>query len=396
MSSEPPSENRPTGPPPGPPPEPEPGPGEEAGGYEPTQTDWSPRPSVPPGTTGGPSVPPRPPDQPPPGGGGPGGGGPEGGGPAGREPGGARTPWWRSKAVLVSSGVIVAAAVAVFFIAHNNKTGEIFLQSATAEGKDPFTASTAKTPPSSATASPTPMGGGSDNARKVAGSAPGIYGGSQNVSSCDVERQIRFLEQDQAKGRAFASVLQTDPGKLATTLRSGMTPVLLRADTRVTNHGFKDGAATQFQSVLQAGTAVLVDDKGLPRVRCACGNPLTPPKAFGGKTKPQGQSWPGYQPSGVVVVTEADTVLQSIVLYDPETGSWFERQTGTTGDEDKSVPPPGNAVSPGPSQSSASPSGPESSKPPSPSPSTPKSPSPAMSSAKPHAMGHRPPPLWTN
>ncbi|GAA3076790.1 hypothetical protein GCM10020000_72840 [Streptomyces olivoverticillatus] len=60
--------------------------------------------------------------------------------------------------MLVSSGVIVAAAVAVFFIAHNNKTGEIFLQSATAEGKDPFTASTAKTPPSSATANPTPHG----------------------------------------------------------------------------------------------------------------------------------------------------------------------------------------------------------------------------------------------
>ena len=53
-----------------------------------------------------------------------------------------------------------------------------------------------------------------------------------------------------------------------------LTPMQLRADTRVTNHGFVDGHATSLQSVLQAGTAVLVDDQGRPRVKCGCGNPL--------------------------------------------------------------------------------------------------------------------------
>ena len=53
-----------------------------------------------------------------------------------------------------------------------------------------------------------------------------------------------------------------------------LTPVTLRTDTAVTNHGFRDGSATAFQSVLQAGTGVLVDAQGLPRVRCYCGNPL--------------------------------------------------------------------------------------------------------------------------
>ena len=53
----------------------------------------------------------------------------------------------------------------------------------------------------------------------------------------------------------------------------GLTSVVLRADTQVTNHGFRDARVTGFQSVLQAGTAVLVDNRGVPRVRCACGSP---------------------------------------------------------------------------------------------------------------------------
>ncbi|PZT71125.1 hypothetical protein DN402_02310 [Streptomyces sp. SW4] len=64
---------------------------------------------------------------------------------------------------------------------------------------------------------------------------------------------------------------------------------MLRADTRVTGHGLRGGRPVGGQAVLQAGTAVLVDDRGVPRVRCAGGNPLTrrrrsgrtPPRAGG-------------------------------------------------------------------------------------------------------------------
>ena len=55
---------------------------------------------------------------------------------------------------------------------------------------------------------------------------------------------------------------------------SRLTPLVLRTDTVVTNHGYIDGAGDAFTSVLQAGTAVLVDDYGVPAVRCYCGNPL--------------------------------------------------------------------------------------------------------------------------
>ena len=45
---------------------------------------------------------------------------------------------------------------------------------------------------------------------------------------------------------------------------SELTPLVLLVDTRVTNHGFRKGRPTPHQSVLQAGTAVLVDRVGVP------------------------------------------------------------------------------------------------------------------------------------
>ena len=57
----------------------------------------------------------------------------------------------------------------------------------------------------------------------------------------------------------------------------GLRSVTLTRDTRVTNHSFVGERAVGFQAILQAGTAVLVDEKGVPVVRCRCGNPLLEP-----------------------------------------------------------------------------------------------------------------------
>jgi hypothetical protein len=46
-----------------------------------------------------------------------------------------------------------------------------------------------------------------------------------------------------------------------------LTPAVLRLDTRITDHGFDGMHSTARQSVFQAGTAVLVDAHGVPRVR---------------------------------------------------------------------------------------------------------------------------------
>ncbi|GGX86808.1 DUF6777 domain-containing protein [Streptomyces hiroshimensis] len=367
MSSEPPSSDRPTGPPSGP----LSGGGSESGRAGPPTPPEPTRADLP--TSGG--APGGPPGTPPPGGSGPPPPG-DSGPPRGplSEP---RRPWWRSgpRVALVAGAVVVVAALAVFFLRPEGG-GEVFLQPASAEGKDPFTPSTAnQTGAKEATAAPVvPSPGGT---RTVEGSSPGLYGGSEDESSCDVERQIGYLTKDQAKSRAFASAADIQPGEIPDYLRR-LTPVQLRSDTRVTNHGYKNGSATAYQSVLQAGTAVLADNRGVPRVRCACGNPLGPPVAIKGSQKTKGQTWSTYKSSQTVAVAPARTVIVVIIIYDPRTGEWFERPVGTDGSQDRRIPPPNGGVTSGPAlPTSAEPSSSEPSEPSSAPPSSPTAPPPS-------------------
>ncbi len=101
-----------------------------------------------------------------------------------------------------------------------------------------------------------------------------IYGGSGH-NACDPEALIAFLESHPAHARAWAGVQGINPDEIADYVR-GLTPGWLLADTEVTNHGFVDDDATPRAAILEAGTAVLVDDQGVPRARCRCGNPLLP------------------------------------------------------------------------------------------------------------------------
>ncbi|MFD9792657.1 DUF6777 domain-containing protein [Streptomyces sp. NPDC059070] len=243
-------------------------------------------------------------------------------------------------AAVMSIGVFVTACGGD---SGNSASGEkeLFLQPVAASGPDPFTESTAKSarpltpsqPPPNTPSSPTAT---VQAIRAVSGSTPGLYGGTQSVSSCDVEQQIRFLRADGAKARAFSETAGINPDDLPSFLR-GLTPVVLRADTRVTNHGYKDGRATAFQSVLQAGTAVMVDDHGSPRVRCACGNPLTPPVATRGAAS-RGQSWPGYQPQRTVVINRTTNIVNSLIIVNVINNTWIERPTGDHGMHDRERP----------------------------------------------------------
>ncbi|MDH6501835.1 MULTISPECIES: DUF6777 domain-containing protein [unclassified Streptomyces] len=335
MSVEPPSSGRPTGPPSGP--------------------------------LSGPSQPPSgPPSQPP---------GSSGGAPT-PEP---DRPWWRSapRVAMIAAALVAAVVLAVVFTRSEGGggstsaggDGEVFLQAAAKTGPDPFTESTAKdssVPPVSAT--PTGSSEPANAVRGVDGAAPGLYGGTRNVSSCDVEKQVKALGADPAKNKAFASVAGVQPSGVPAYLRS-LTPVQLRMDTRVTNHGYRDGAATSYQAVLQAGTAVLVDDHGVPRTRCACGNPLTPPVAQQSTPKRTGDTWAAYRPSNVVVVAPSTTVINIFVIYDPDHHDWIGRHRGDTGGKDHKTDPP---VKPSPSVSVSTPTTPSA-------PTSPSSPSPCVS-----------------
>ena len=113
-----------------------------------------------------------------------------------------------------------------------------------------------------------------------------------------------------------------------------LTPMVLTRDTRVTNHGYRDGRATKLQSTLQKGTAVLTDQKGVPRVKCYCGNPLLPPVATSGRPVYRGSVWEGFQPAQVTVVQQTTNVINVFVLTDITTGGLFDRPVGTTGAND--------------------------------------------------------------
>ncbi|MFJ4483204.1 DUF6777 domain-containing protein [Streptomyces longwoodensis] len=345
---------------------------------------FSGRPTGPPsGPLSGPSQPPSgPPSQPP--------GGAPGGDSGGTPP---HRPWWRSAPRVAVLTAVVVAAVAVALVlgrsgGGSGGGGEVFLQAAGKTGPDPFTESTAEdnsappvsVPPTAATA-PT------NQVRGVDGGSAGLYGGTRHLSSCDVEQQIRSLGADATKNEAFASVAGVTPSGVPAYLR-GLTPVQLRMDTRVTNHGYRDGAATGYQAVLQAGTAVLVDARGLPRVRCACGNPLTPPVPQSTTPRPTGDSWPSYSPANVVVVTPAPRVVDVFVLYDPEHHGWIARPRGDTGRHDRPAPPPTHPSPPVSVSPSGESSGPSSS---SSSPSTSGSTSPGASSSSPSSKPPAPP-----
>ncbi|MFJ7071914.1 DUF6777 domain-containing protein [Streptomyces sp. NPDC098781] len=284
------------------------------------------------GPLSGPSQPPSgPPSQPPPSGG--------GAQPPGPEP---RRPWWRSAPrIAVLAAVVVAAVVLAVVLSRGDGDGgtgaggEVFLQAADKTGPDPFTDSTAEDSSAApATPSAATESAPANAVRGVDGGAPGLYGGSRDVSACDVEKQVDHLRSAPEKNRAFASVARVGASDVPSYLRS-LTPVQLRLDTRVTNHGYVDGAATSYQAVLQAGTAVLVDDRGVPRVRCACGNPLTPPVALKGTPKLTGDSWPSYRASDVVVVVPSKTVINVFVIFDDEGDGWIARARGDDGDKDR-------------------------------------------------------------
>ena len=130
-----------------------------------------------------------------------------------------------------------------------------------------------------------------------------LFGGSGDQKVCDPEALIAFLMANPDKAAAWVAALNTDPTlewSGGTTLTVAdipvyvreLTPTFLIADTRVTNHGYKNGKATPRQSLLQAGTAVLVDKNDIPRVRCACGNPLIPPHKVDNPHY-EGECWPG-------------------------------------------------------------------------------------------------------
>ena len=225
---------------------------------------------------------------------------------------------------------------------------ELVLTATTDPGANAFMPPAAPPPPTDTQPPPTlqPHGGGTPVATQpLPGDRDGLYGGTLNNAECDRDKMINFLGSHPAQAGAFVEALNTDPtlfwsgghpltaADIPTYLRE-LTPVLLRLDTRVTNHGFDGTHPTTLQSVFQAGTAVFVDAHGVPRARCYCGNPLTAPVALTGQPKPVGAPWPGYNPAALADVQPSTVTITVFILVDVVTGQPFNRPAGTAGADD--------------------------------------------------------------
>jgi len=235
--------------------------------------------------------------------------------------------------VIVALVVVVALLVAAVVIA-----------AVVAFGGGDDTAGTKKevfTEPISSTRNPfsPPVGQDSSNVTPVqqggnttqTGGQQGLYGGTLQQGTCDKTQLVTFLQQNPDKGRAWAGALGITPEQISTYVQR-LTPVILRSDTRVTNHGFKNGGATSFQTVLQAGTAVLVDEKGEVVTKCYCGNPLTSPLSY--PPVYFGPRWNGFSSNNLTIIKQNTTTITIFILIDVRTNEPFQRPAGTDGTQD--------------------------------------------------------------
>lgn len=172
-----------------------------------------------------------------------------------------------------------------------------------------------------------------------------LYGGSNERTVCDPQTLIDFLDAHPDRATAWADVFGLSTVEISSFVRS-LTPVVLLRDTAVTNHGFATGRAVPRQSVLQAGSAVLVDGFGVPAVRCACGNPLLGPEIVDlPGSSFIGTRWSGFDPAGVLSVRPAGSPIGTFTLVDVVTGQPLELRAGTPAETLAAVGEAGVALS---------------------------------------------------
>jgi len=232
-------------------------------------------------------------------------------------------------------GVVVLAAVALpaAGCGSSKKHGvagpsEVSLQRTSSPTANPFTPPVGKDtagikPPPAAVS----QGPSTYNA-----SLPGLYGGTRNSATCNTAQLVTYLESSTGKAKAWSDALQIRRSQIRSYV-SALTPVLLRTDTRVTNHGFVNGVADPIPALLEAGTAVLVDSYGTPVVKCYCGNPLTAAVPLTSPTY-YGPRWAGFSPGHITIIHSSTTIIDTFTLYDPRTGKTFTRPAGTDGRRD--------------------------------------------------------------
>ncbi|HET9256121.1 MAG TPA: DUF6777 domain-containing protein [Pseudonocardiaceae bacterium] len=206
---------------------------------------------------------------------------------------------------LLLSAVLAVGLLAILVIRQqrDQANAQIYLEAGGNVGSNPFVPLVV--PPSGPGGNP---GGEDASFRQAAGAGAG--------TTCDPEKLISYLTGDQQVGEAWIRALNYDRtlswsggGRIEIQQISAyireLTPRLLTDDLRVTNYQFTNGVALPVQSVLEKGTAVLVDAKGTARVRCVSGNPLTPMIQLKVPPVYRGTPWPSFQAQRVAATQRA-------------------------------------------------------------------------------------------
>lgn len=166
----------------------------------------------------------------------------------------------------------------------------------------------------------------------VAGSTNQLYATRRARPVCDVADLADQLTADERTNETWAGVAGVDPAEVRSVVVS-MTPVVLTTDTAVTNHTYGSDGATAYSSVLQAGTPVLVDDHGVPRVQCSCGNPLLPPGDSDSDTF-EGDPWESFDPDTVVRIDPTEDRVDQLETIEFDGGGPVDLPAGRNAELD--------------------------------------------------------------
>lgn len=208
-------------------------------------------------------------------------------------------------------------------------------------------------------AAPKPKSGGNVRITTVSASTSrGVVYGSRQRQLCDIDGLAAALQKDPSARKAWLSLMGAP--SVAEGLK-GLTPLALTRDTAVNNSRYANGKAQRFLSVLQAGTPVLVDSTGVPRVKCSCGNPLSG-ASVPASVELTGKRWPGFDPAGIVGIRPASTGISQLTTVDVSSGEetttsldQHEGQDGPVSDSTSTTTAPVPSPTPAPTTTTIAP-----------------------------------------
>ena len=215
----------------------------------------------------------------------------------------------------------------------------ILLLSSDRPGSNTFTSSVAQAAATSRLPGTFPSPGARAPSQ-LSGALEDLYAATRGTSGCDASRLGTLLKSNPSKARSWAAASRIAAADIGGYL-DALTPAFTRLDIRVTDYGLMPDGPVGRQAVMQAGTAVLLDRMGIPRVRCISGNPLGPPRSVAGTVGYIGSGWAGFRYGVATTVEPAPDPVPAFILFDLATGHSFARIPGTVDLIDIDKPAPG-------------------------------------------------------